>query len=195
MLDGAPLYHTNRTRPSRRLCGDFMKVVLTQDVPNLGKAGEVKEVADGYGRNYLLPKGFAALATKGLIKQAQERAEAQKRRDIKQRSDAEGLAQRLNGQTLRFEVRVGELDRLYGSITNSDVAQKLLQQTGIDVDRRKIDLGDPIKRAGVYSVPVRLGAGIEARLNVVVEGEGGEGAESAAPAAAETAAGEDETAE
>lgn len=160
-----------------------MKVVLMQDVPNLGKTGDIKDVADGYGRNYLLPKGFAALATKGLIKQAQERAEAQKKRDVKTRSVAEQLAQRLNGQTIRFTVRVGELDRLYGSITNVDIAEKVQQQFGIDVDRRKIDLGDPIKRAGVYSVPLRLASGVEARLNVVVEGEGGEGAQPAAPAA------------
>lgn len=157
-----------------------MKVVLTQDVPNLGKAGEIKEVSDGYGRNYLLPKGFAALATKGLIKQAQERNEAQKKRDLKARSEAEQLAQRLNGQTIRFTVRVGELDRLYGSITNGDVAEKIKQQFSIEIDRRRIELGDPIKRAGVYSVPVRLSSGVEARLNVVVEGEGGEGAQPAA---------------
>ena len=163
-----------------------MKVVLIQDVPNLGKAGEIKEVADGYGRNYLLPKGYASLATKGLIKQAQERAEAQKKRDIKNRNEAEQLAQRLNGQTIRFTVRVGELDRLYGSITNADLAEKLQQQLGVEVDRRKIDLGDPIKRAGVYSVPVRLASGVEARLNVVVEGENGEGATPAAATAAET---------
>lgn len=165
-----------------------MKVVLTQDVPNLGKTGDIKDVADGYGRNYLLPKGFATLATKGLIKQAQERAEAQKKRDAKNRSEAEQLAQRLNGQTIRFTVRVGELDRLYGSITSGDIAEKLQQQTGVDVDRRKIELGDPIKRAGVYSVPLRLAAGVEARLNVVVEGEGGEGAAPAEAAADETSA-------
>jgi large subunit ribosomal protein L9 len=158
-----------------------MKVVLTQDVPNLGKAGEIKEVADGYGRNYLLPKGYASMATKGLIKQAQERAEAQKKRDVKHRSEAEQLAGRLNGQTIRFTVRVGELDRLYGSITNVDLAEKIQQQFGLEVDRRKIELGDPIKRAGVYSVPVRFASGVEANLNVVVEGEGGEGA--VAPAA------------
>ena len=156
-----------------------MKVVLMQDVPNLGKTGDIKEVADGYGRNYLLPKGFAAMATKGLIKQAQDRAEAQNKRDIKHRNEAEQVAQRLNGQTIRFTVRVGELDRLYGSITNSDIAEKLQQQLGMEVDRRKIDLGDPIKRAGVYSVPVRLASGVEARVNVVVEGEGGEGAPAA----------------
>jgi large subunit ribosomal protein L9 len=147
-----------------------MKVVLTRDVPNLGKAGEVKEVANGYGRNYLIPKGYAALATDGMIKQAQERAAAQQRREQKVRTEAEAIAQRINGQTLRFVVRVGELDRLYGSITNLDIAEKLQQQFGVEVDRRKVELGDPIRRTGVYSVPVRFAADLEARLNVVVEG-------------------------
>lgn len=149
-----------------------MKIVLMKDVPNLGAAGEVKEVADGYARNYLMPKGFAALATKGLIKQAQERAEAQRKRDVKARNDAETLAQRINGQTLRFTARVGELDRLYGSITNVDIAEKLGSQIGVEIDRRRVELGDPIKRAGVYSVVVNLGHGLEPRINVVVEGEG-----------------------
>ncbi len=147
-----------------------MKVVLTRDVPNLGKAGDIKEVANGYGRNYLIPKGYAALATDGMIKQAQERAAAQQRREQKARTEAEVIAQRINGQTLRFVVRVGELDRLYGSITNFDIAEKLQEQLGVEVDRRKIELGDPIRRAGVYSVPVRFGGDLEARLNVVVEG-------------------------
>ena len=153
-----------------------MKVVLTQDVPKLGKAGEIKDVSDGYGRNFLLPKGFATIATQGMVKQAQERADAQRRKDAKLRSDAETLAQRINGQTLRFTVKVGELDRLYGSITNVDIADKVKQQLQIEVDRRKIELGDPIKRAGVYSVPVRLASGVEARLNVVVEGAADEAA-------------------
>jgi large subunit ribosomal protein L9 len=172
-----------------------MKVVLTQDVPNLGKAGEIKEVADGYGRNYLLPKGYASMATKGLIKQAQERAEAQKKRDIKHRSEAEQLAGRLNGQTVRFTVRVGELDRLYGSITNVDLAEKIQQQFGLEIDRRKIELGDPIKRAGVYSVPIRFGTGVEANLNVVVEGEGGEGAVAPIAVADTSTVADDSTAE
>lgn len=153
-----------------------MKVVLMQDVPNLGKAGEIKEVANGYGRNYLIPKGYAALASEGLIKQAQERAAAQQRREQKARAEAEHLAQRLNGQTLRFVVRVGELERLYGSITNVDIADKLKEQFGVEIDRRRIDLGDPIRRAGVYSVPIRLAGDIEARVNVVVEGEDASGA-------------------
>ncbi len=124
-----------------------MKIVLLKDVANLGSAGEVKEVADGYARNYLVPQGFATLATKGLIKQAQERAEAQRKRELKARTDAEALSQRINGQTLRFVARVGELDRLYGSITNVDIAEKLAAQVGFDVDRRRVELGDPIKRA------------------------------------------------
>ena len=149
-----------------------MKIVLMKDVPNLGAAGEVKEVADGYARNYLMPKGFAVLATKGLIKQAQERAEAQRKRDLRARTDSEALAQRINGQTVRFTARVGELDRLYGSITNVDIAEKLSSQIGAEIDRRRVELGDPIKRAGVYSVVVDLGHGLDARINVVVEGEG-----------------------
>jgi large subunit ribosomal protein L9 len=165
-----------------------MKVVLMQDVQNLGRTGEIKEVSGGYGRNYLLPKGYAMLATPGLIKQAEERAAAQQRRDQKARSDFEQIAQRINGQTLRFEVRVGELDRLYGAITNADIADKLQQEFGIQIDRRKVDLGDPIKRAGVYSVPVRLAADLEPRLNVVVEG-----AQAVQPAVNETPATETAT--
>ncbi len=162
-----------------------MKIVLMKDVPNLGSAGEVKDVADGYARNFLMPKGFATVATKGLIKQAQERAEAQRKRDLRARNDADAMSQRINGQTVRFVVKVGELDRLYGSITNVDVAEKLGAQIGAEVDRRRVELGDPIKRAGVYSVVVNLGHGLEPRINVVVEGQGGpaEAAVEAAPAA------------
>ena len=159
-----------------------MKIVLVKDVTNLGSAGEVKEVADGYARNYLMPQGFAVMATKGLIKQAQERAEAQRKRNLKARNDADAMSQRINGQTVRFVARVGELDRLYGSITNVDIAEKLAAQIGADIDRRRVELGDPIKRAGVYSVVVNLGHGLEPRINIVVEGEGG-AAEAPAEAA------------
>ncbi len=159
-----------------------MKVVLMQDVPNLGQTGEIKEVSGGYGRNYLIPKGFATLATPGLIKQAEERAAAQERRNQKARAGFEQIAQRINGQTLRFDVRVGELDRLYGAITNADIANKVQEQFGIELDRRKVDLDDPIKRAGVYSVAVRLASDLEPRLNVVVEGAQSASAATEAPA-------------
>ncbi len=167
-----------------------MRVLLTQDVDKLGKAGEVKMVSGGYGRNYLLPQGMAVLATPGLVKQAEERLAARSRREAAERKGAEDLAARLNGVTLRFEERVGELDRLYGSVTNADIAAKLQQQLGIEIDRRKIDLEDPIKRIGNYPVKVQVAAGLVAVLNVVVEAVGGHlpAATAEAPAPAEPAA-------
>ncbi len=148
-----------------------MTVLLVQDVEKLGEAGEVKEVAGGFGRNYLIPKGFAVVATRGQIRQAEERLQARRRREQAARRDAEALAERINGTTVRFQARVGELDRLYGSVTSADIASQLEAQ-GIEIDRRKIDLEDPIKRVGIYPVRVRLGAGLDPMLNVVVEAEG-----------------------
>ena len=153
--------------------GTKMKVLLLQSVDKLGSTGEVKEVSGGYGRNYLIPKGFAVLATRGQIKQAEERNAAQHKREQAARKDAEALAARISGQTLRFTAKVGELDRLYGSITSRDIAEKLAVQTGLEIDRRKIDLDEPLKRIGIYPIKVRLMAGLEPMVNVVVEGEEG----------------------
>lgn len=153
--------------------GSKIKVVLTQDVANLGAAGEVREVSGGYGRNYLIPRGLAVLATRGQIKQAEERIAAQRRREEAARRNAQTLAARLHGQTLRFTVRVGELDRLYGSITSNDIAQKISEMLGEEFDRRKVQLEEPIKRIGIYPVTIRLMAGVEPVINVVVEGEEG----------------------
>jgi large subunit ribosomal protein L9 len=150
-----------------------MKILLVKDVERLGTAGEVKEVAGGFGRNYLIPKGLAVLATRGHIRQAEERMQARHRREEAARKDAEALSGRINGKTLRFTARVGELDRLYGSVTNADIATRLAEQLGIEVDRRKIDLSDPIKRIGIYPVKIRLMAGVEPVINVVVEAEEG----------------------
>ena len=154
--------------------GTKMKVLLVQDVDKLGSAGEVKEVSGGFGRNYLLPKGFAVLASRGQVKQAEDRLTAQRKRTDAARKDAEALAARISGQTLRFTARVGELDRLYGSITNADIAEKIQSQLGIEVDRRKIDLNESIKRIGIYPIKIRLMAGLEPLVNVVVEGQEGE---------------------
>ena len=151
-----------------------MKVLLTQNVEKLGDAGEVKEVSGGYGRNYLIPKGMAVLATRGQLRQAEERLAAQHKREQAARRDAEALAARIGGQTLRFTAKVGELDRLYGSITSSDIAQKIHSQIGIDIDRRKIDLDEPIKRIGIYPIKIRLMTGLEPMVNVVVEGQEGD---------------------
>jgi len=162
-----------------------MKVLLVRDVDKLGSAGEVKEVSGGYGRNYLMPKGFAVLATRGQVKQAEERLATQRKRTDAARKDAEALAARISGQTLRFTARVGELDRLYGSITNADIAEKILAQTGVEVDRRKIDLDEASKRIGIYPIKIRLMAGLEPMVNVVVEGQEGEIELPADPDAAE----------
>lgn len=163
--------------------GSKMKVLLTQDIEKLGQAGEIKEVSGGFGRNYLVPKGLAVLATPGQIRQAEERIQARRRREEADRRDAEALAARISGVTLRFAARVGELDRLYGSVTNVDIAHKLSEQVGIEVDRRKIDLPDPIKRIGIYPIKVRLMTGLEPIVNVVVEA--GESTGETAPQNAE----------
>ena len=154
--------------------GTKMKVLLVQDVDKLGSAGDVKEVSGGYGRNYLMPKGLAVLATRGQVKQAEERLAMQRKRTDAARKDAESLAARISGQTLRFTARVGELDRLYGSITSADIAEKILAQTGGEIDRRKIDLDESIKRIGIYPIKIRLMAGLEPMVNVVVEGQEGD---------------------
>lgn len=148
-----------------------MKVLLLQDVEHLGKAGEIKDVSGGFGRNYLLPKGFAVLATKSQIKQAEERLAAQRRKAEAARKEAETLAAKLAELTLTFVVKVGEQERLYGSVTNADIAAKLREVAGIAIDRRKIALEDPIKRTGEYEVPVELASGVSATLKVVVVGE------------------------
>jgi large subunit ribosomal protein L9 len=151
-----------------------MKVLLTRDVEKLGAAGEIRQVSGGYGRNYLIPQGLAVIATRGQVKQAEERATAQRRRDEASRRDAEAVVAKINGVTVRFVERVGEIDRLYGSVTNVDVAEKLQQQTGVQIDRRRVDLDDPIKRIGIYPVRVRVATGLDAMINVVVEGEDGQ---------------------
>jgi large subunit ribosomal protein L9 len=150
-----------------------MKVLLVQNVEKLGSAGEVKEVSGGYGRNYLIPKGLAVLASRGQVKQAEERIAAIRKREQANRRDLEALAAKIAGQTLRFTARVGELDRLYGSVTSAEIAERLGRQIGIEVDRRKIDLDEPIKRIGIYPIKIRLASDVEPLITVVVEGEEG----------------------
>jgi large subunit ribosomal protein L9 len=150
-----------------------MKVLLVKEVPKLGKVGEIKEVSGGFGRNYLLPQGLAVLATRGQVKQAEERNVAQAKRDQAARKDAEAVAARFAGQTIRFIARVGEQDRLYGSVTSAEIAEKISALAGTEIDRRKIELGEPIKRVGHYPLTVRLMHGVEPIINVIVEGEEG----------------------
>jgi large subunit ribosomal protein L9 len=150
-----------------------MKVLLVQDVQHLGRAGEIKDVSGGFGRNYLIPQGYAVLATSGQIKQAEQRLAAEQKRLEAARKDAEAVAARLNGKAISFTVKVGEQGRLYGSVTSADIAEQIAQQLGVEIDRRKIELDEPIKTVGNHAVTVRLVAGVEPVVTVQVHGEGG----------------------
>jgi large subunit ribosomal protein L9 len=148
-----------------------MKVLLLQDVERLGQAGEVKKVADGYARNYLFPRELAVLATPGAIRQAEKQQQARVRREAQALSEAQALAAELDGVTVTFKARAGETDRLYGSITNVNIAEALSEKIGQEVDRRKIVLPEPLKDLGTHAVTIRLASEAEAKVTVVIERE------------------------
>ncbi|HYB02685.1 MAG TPA: 50S ribosomal protein L9 [Ktedonobacteraceae bacterium] len=152
-----------------------MKVILLQDVDGLGKIGELKDVANGYARNYLLPKKLAAGATPQLMANYQQRIAAEQRKIEKQNEQNRQMAERLGGVTLTFKARVGSQGRLYGSITSQDIAAGLRESEGIQIDRRTIDLHDPIRTLGTYHVPVKLAQKVapEITVNVVDEANSG----------------------
>ena len=151
-----------------------MKILLTEDVPSLGLAGEVHTVARGYARNYLIPRREAIIATRGALKQAEDIRQAAIRKRAQERSNADAQAVVLSGQQLLFNVRAGENDRLYGSITTSDIAESLEETVEFEVDRRRIVLNQPIRELGLYDVTMRLMTEVEATFAVAVvrEGEG-----------------------
>jgi large subunit ribosomal protein L9 len=148
-----------------------MKVILTQTVAGLGDAGTVKEVADGYARNYLLPQKLAVLATRGSLKQAEAQAGMYARRANKALSEAQQAGNAVEGKTVTIRARVGSENRLYGSVTAADLADALQSQYNITIDRRKIDLDEAIHRTGTYTATADLGQGISARFNVEVAPE------------------------
>lgn len=145
-----------------------MKIILTQDVPKLGASGTVQEVAPGYARNYLIPQGMAVIATRGSIKQVEERQAADARRIARQEEELRGLSDRINGMRLQIEARVGEQGRLFGSVTAAEIAEKLSARVGEEIDRRKIDLDEPIRTVGEHQVTVRLVGRLLPTVNVVV---------------------------
>jgi len=149
-----------------------MKVLLTQDVFNLGHAGEVKTVADGYGRNFLLPRSMAVVATEATLKRADAVRGAAVKRRAQEQNDLEAVAQVINGQTLHFMVRTGEKGKLFGSITTAAIAEKLGVILGKEFDKRKVALREPIRDIGAHVVTVRLSADVAPTINVVVTPEG-----------------------
>jgi large subunit ribosomal protein L9 len=173
------------------------KILLTQDIPSLGQAGNVYTVAAGYARNYLLPRGLAVLATKGALKQADVIKEAALRRRAQERANASAQAEIIGKQRLLFTANAGDNERLYGSVTSADIAEKLATAAGFEVERRKILLDHPIRELGTFTIQARLMADIAPSFVVAVvrEGEGWPEAEARAAAAVQqTADTETETA-
>ena len=147
-----------------------MKVILKQDVEKLGKAGDVVRVAPGYGRNFLIPKRFALEATPGNIKIAEMEKVAQARRDHREKESAAILARDIVKLTVTIKRKAGEGGSLYGSVTAIDIADFLVTHK-IDIDKRKIQLEEPIKTIGEYQVPIRLHREVTVPIKVVVEAE------------------------
>ncbi|MBK8903683.1 MAG: 50S ribosomal protein L9 [Anaerolineaceae bacterium] len=150
-----------------------MKVLLKQDVENIGMAGEVHKVSNGFGRNFLLPQGLAVIASPGMMKQAvvwRKKAEA-RREELRQEYQA--LATRIENVRLTFTARAGETGKLYGSVTTTQIADELNEELGTDIDRRKVGV-EPLRQLGEHKVVVRLSGDFQPELTVVIENEAGE---------------------
>jgi large subunit ribosomal protein L9 len=147
-----------------------MKVILREDVTKLGDAGHVVTVRDGYARNFLVPRGLAYVATEGALKKIEQEMKLRARRIEVEKGDLQAYANKLEGVTVTIPMKVGEEDRLYGSVTNQMLAESLGNQ-GFDIDRRQIVLDEPIKTLGAHEVPVHFKHGVTGkfRLNVISE--------------------------
>jgi large subunit ribosomal protein L9 len=148
-----------------------VKVVLRDDVENVGRKGDLIEVTDGFARNYLVPRGLAIKATKGVVQQADAMRRNREARDAREREAAQALADRLTGHRIELRARAGEGGRLFGSVTSADVVDAVRAQTGVELDRRKTQLADPLKELGAVEIPVKLHADVEVTLTVDVVAE------------------------
>ena len=146
-----------------------MKVVLRADVDNLGNKGDIVDVADGYARNYLVPRGLAVKASPGSQKQADAMRRNREARDSRDREAAQALAAQFEGRTITIKARAGAEGKLFGSVTSVDVADAVQKQTGAEIDRRKINLDEPLKELGGVDLQVRLHTDVLANLHVEVE--------------------------
>jgi large subunit ribosomal protein L9 len=145
-----------------------MRVMLIKDVANVGSAGDIKEVADGYGRNFLIPRGLARVAGRGVEAEARRLRDAADRREEKERDEAQELADLIDNKTVVVRLKVGTEDRVFGAITNDDVATALRLQHQVEIDRRKIDIKDPLKQLGEHRVPLKLHRDVEAHVNLII---------------------------
>ncbi len=149
-----------------------MKLILREDVPNLGRGGDLVEVKPGYGRNYLIPRGLAVPANPGNIREIEHQKQVATARAAKARASAEAVAKRLADTPVSLRRKVGEQDKLYGSVTALDIAEALAAR-GLSLDRRSIDLAEPLKTLGEFEVPVRLHREVVGAVKVKVEPEPG----------------------
>ncbi|MBM3188950.1 MAG: 50S ribosomal protein L9 [Chloroflexi bacterium] len=149
-----------------------MEVILLKDVKRLGNVGEIRRVADGYARNYLIPRGLAVPATEAARQQTRQRATTQARREATEKEVAQHHAAALDKVELVFQARSGEAGRLYGSITSADIAAQLSERIGQAVDKRKVLLEEPIKQLGKSRVQVKLHSDVQITVSVLVESEG-----------------------
>ncbi len=145
-----------------------MKVILLEDVKKLGSKGDIVEVSDGYGRNFLIPRGLAVAADASNLKQLQHDKKVEQRKEARELQEAQELKRRLESMSFTLDVKSGDKGRLFGSITSGDIAEAVKKQADVEIDRRKIELPDPIKSVGDYSVSVRLHPKVTAQLKVVV---------------------------
>lgn len=148
-----------------------MKIVLRADVDTLGNKGDLIDVSDGYARNYLVPRGLAIRATKGVVEQAEAMRRNRAARDARDREAAQAVADQLTGRRIEITARAGEGGRLFGSVTNNDVATAVQAQVGIEIDRRHLSMAEPLKELGPTEVPLRLHPEVEVALQVEVVAE------------------------
>jgi large subunit ribosomal protein L9 len=148
-----------------------VRVVLRREVAGLGRPGEVKDVADGYAQNYLLPRGLAAEATAGELKRLAQQAQSERTKKERAHAEAEALAARIATTTLSFRLKAGKDGKTFGSVTSKDIAEALKREARLDIERTKIHLEDPLRSLGAHSVEVRLLTDVRARLTVAIEPE------------------------
>jgi large subunit ribosomal protein L9 len=145
-----------------------MKIAFLEDVPNVAKAGDIKEVADGYARNYLIPKKLGAPAGPGIASAIAAQRHSQSRKEAQWEADLVALGQKLEGTEIKLEAKAGSKDRLYGAITTAEIAVQLESQAGITVDKKKMELAEPIRKLGSHQISIKLGHEISPNITVTV---------------------------
>lgn len=145
-----------------------MKIILLADVKDIGKKNQIANVSDGYARNFLFPRKLALEATPSAIKQVEKRNEIERQKELERVKEAQELANRLSGKTISIKSKCGEGDRLYGSITSKEIADKLFEQQKIELDKRKIELKEPIRSLGEFRIQIKLYTGVTTEMIVKI---------------------------